>query len=140
MGAILERGETVQVVISLGASEYLPVPDLSGLSEEEAEKRLKEAGFTQVRKESVYQERGEDGIVINQSPEDGEVMPANAPVTLFVNRLAGQEERQIPFLLGEDIFQAVREAEAAGFGRVLINMIDMAGSRGRWWRSTRRAI
>lgn len=131
MGAILERGETVQVVISLGASEYLPVPDLSGLSEEEAEKRLKEAGFTQVRKESVYQERGEDGIVINQAPEGGEIMPANAPVTLFVNRLAGQEERQIPFLLGEDMFQAVREAEAAGFGRVLINMIDMAGSPGQ---------
>lgn len=131
MGAIIERGETVHVVISLGASEYLPVPDLSGLSEEEAEKRLKEAGFTQVRKESVYQERGEDGIVVNQSPEGGEVIPANAPVMLFISRLSGQEERQIPFLLGEDMFEAVREAQAAGFGRVLLNMIDMAGSPGQ---------
>ena len=71
MGAILERGETVQVVISLGASEYLPVPRIFPACPKRRRKRLKEAGFTQVRKESVYQERGEDGIVINQSPEGG---------------------------------------------------------------------
>lgn len=131
MGVLVERGEHVQVVVSLGAGDLLDMPNLLGMDEKSAEEALHKAGFTQVVIEGVYHAAAEDGEVVEQYPGSGERVSADVTVVLSVNRQNSQLAEVIPQLVGQDMFTAVLQASEAGFSRVLINMIDMAGSPGQ---------
>ncbi len=131
MGVLVERGEKVQAVVSLGAGELLDMPNLIGMDEQNAEETLRKVGFTQVVTEGVYDAAAEDGEVVGQYPDSGERVSADATVVLQVNHVNSQLAEVIPQLVGQDMFTAVSQASEAGFGRVLINMIDMAGSPGQ---------
>ena len=81
--------------------------------------------------EGVYDAAAEDGEVVGQYPDSGERVSAEATVVLQINHVNSQLAEVIPQLVGQDMFTAVSQASEAGFGRVLINMIDMAGSPGQ---------
>ena len=68
---------------------------------------------------------------MEQYPGSGERVSADVTVVLSVNRQNSQLAEVIPQLVGQDMFTAVLQASEAGFSRVLINMIDMAGSPGQ---------
>ena len=88
-GTSLERGDTVQVNVSLGAdpAPSEEIPDVLGLGEEEARDELRAAGF-RVRVVKVDAPApAQRGRVVDQQPRAE--APAGWEITLSVGRLAG---------------------------------------------------
>ena len=80
-GGQLSRNAPVQIVVSAGATmgEPLDVPDVSGVSEDEARQTLEDAGF---RVEVIRV--GDGATVEDQQPEFGVTAFRGAVITLFV--------------------------------------------------------
>jgi len=80
-GGQLSRNAPVQLVVSSGATagEPLDVPDVTGVSEDEARQTLEDAGF---RVEVIR--TGDGTTVEDQQPEFGVTAFRGAVVTLFV--------------------------------------------------------
>ncbi|MFC8501409.1 Stk1 family PASTA domain-containing Ser/Thr kinase [Pedococcus sp. NPDC057267] len=79
-GGTLYRGDTVKLVVSKGP-EMVPVPDVQGKQEAEAEKILTDAGF-KVQKDRFM--GGVFGTVRSQSPAGGGQAPKGSVVTLVI--------------------------------------------------------
>ena len=131
MGVMIEEGERVDIVISLGAQDLLAMPNLIGLSEEAAAERLSRMGFTEIIKKDAYQANLTSDEVIAQYPEGGMHIRADETVILTINRSTSMLVEQMPQLVGQDMFYAVKQAVDAGFEKVLINMIEMDGVPGQ---------
>lgn len=91
-GAILEKGSTVSVVVSLG-KQMSVVPELSGLTLEEAEQTLQKAGLVC---ESVqeYSNSVEQGRVIRQETEEGTQLEPDSAVKVVVSLGAAPVQRK----------------------------------------------
>lgn len=72
-GTPLAKGSVVTLTISTG-TEGVDVPNVSGLSFEDAQKRLRDEGFA-VKKTEGYSSNIEKGYIITQSPAGGEKRP-----------------------------------------------------------------
>ncbi|MDU0315169.1 Stk1 family PASTA domain-containing Ser/Thr kinase [Phycicoccus sp. M110.8] len=79
-GGTLYRGDSVKLVVSKGP-EMVPVPDVQGKQEAEAEKILTDAGF-KVQKDRFM--GGVFGTVRSQSPAGGGKAPKGSVVTLVI--------------------------------------------------------
>ncbi len=88
-GVPMENGDRVRVSVSTGSAQR-ELPEVAGLSYDEAEARLLELGFL-TTKEFVYSETVEPGIVIGywEDHQAGESFPRGAAVQLLVS---GEEE------------------------------------------------
>ncbi|CDA69014.1 putative uncharacterized protein [Clostridium sp. CAG:510] len=111
-GTPLAKGSVVTLTISTG-TEGVDVPNVSGLSFEDAQKRLRDAGFA-VKKTEGYSSNIEKGYIITQSPAGGEKAPMGSEVTVKVSR--GQEDYtvKVPNLLGLPEDEAVAQLIEAG--------------------------
>jgi serine/threonine-protein kinase len=107
---LLQRGDTVDLVVSLGV-HFVTVPDqLVGLSEEDARTALRAAGLRVGRVIS----RNSDapaGQVLQTDPASGISVAENSRVTLFVSN--GQVK--VPDVVGKDVAVAEGLLEQAGF-------------------------
>lgn len=104
------EGSTITVVVSKG-QEVVPVPKVVGEKVEDAEKKLKDAGL-KVTIEEEYHDKIEAGIVIKQSPEDGEEVSGNTEVKITVSK--GTKMVRVPNLIGKTEAEAKKEIENAG--------------------------
>lgn len=88
-GARIERGDTVTLIVSVG--NRTTMPDVTGLSEDEARRLISEAGLFV----SFVDRQGRDrlgdqfdqvapGTVVSSIPRGGELVERNSPVTLGV--------------------------------------------------------
>ncbi len=68
----VEYGTKINVVVSLG-SEYVEVPDLSGMTLDEAEEALEEVGLKLGDVDEEYDDEIPAGEVISWDPEDGKL-------------------------------------------------------------------
>ncbi len=88
----VEKGSTVVVYVSKGPSSgdtgMVDVPDVLGYTEEEARKTL-DAAKLLVNVEYIKIKDKKDGIVVSQSPENGERTSELSTVTIIVNKLDG---------------------------------------------------
>ena len=94
-GTEVEEGERVDVVVAAGAT----VPGVIGMTQEEAEATILEAGFTP----SVLSEPNdefEEGIVFGQDPEEGAELEPGDTVTIVVSE--GPEAQEMPDVTGEN--------------------------------------
>ena len=83
-GMYLREGTTVAVSISKG-KEKLALPDLTGMTKEEADETLKDAGYRPVYV-NWYEESGEDlGKVRGQYPEAGTKLEPGNDVMVYVS-------------------------------------------------------
>ena len=82
-GTECEETQKISVVISKGV-EQVTVPDVTGKSQEEAEKALETAKLKS-ETESVYSSDVESGYVVSQSEEAGESIDKNSTVTISVS-------------------------------------------------------
>jgi beta-lactam-binding protein with PASTA domain len=69
----VQLGDTVLIVVSQGPAP-VEVPDLIGLSQAEAEAALTELGLTMVADTQGVADSEQDGLVIDQNPNAGEVL------------------------------------------------------------------
>jgi eukaryotic-like serine/threonine-protein kinase len=110
-GDELAQRATVAVVVSLGI-EQVAVPDLSGMSREEAQEALAEAGLEVRFEEAFSDEVPQAGRVIRQSTGAGQEVDKGATVTLTVSR--GPLTVEVPNVRGKSLADGRAEVEAAG--------------------------
>jgi beta-lactam-binding protein with PASTA domain len=106
-----EEGSTVNLTVSLGPAPSA-IPDVVGLREDQATKKLEKAGF----EVSVEQDSSDDvqrGRVIETSPSPGFEAAAGETVTITVS--TGSDLVTIPSVVGLDRFEASNQLENAGF-------------------------
>jgi beta-lactam-binding protein with PASTA domain len=85
VGALLPRGETVELVIAVGPAEpeLVTVPDVTGLEVKRAFTVLKEAGLrAEPRIERVETATAKPGTVLGQRPQPGSRVRFNETVSL----------------------------------------------------------
>ncbi|MBO4563495.1 MAG: Stk1 family PASTA domain-containing Ser/Thr kinase [Clostridia bacterium] len=106
-------GSVVYVTISSGM-ETATVPDLYGMTVEEAKRALEAAGL-QLDKNIEYQTSSEPvGTVIHQSVDPQETVMAGDAVAITVCRETAYQSTKMPELVGSDINSAIDILEEAG--------------------------
>ena len=112
-----EAGEEVQkesvVTLTLGVDEasYVEIPDLLGLKEKKAEKKLKDLGL-KVNLAYATSDTIEAGYVMAQNPVGGAKVAKGFAVTITVSK--GLEEVRVPSLYGMSQTAAQRQLESVG--------------------------
>jgi eukaryotic-like serine/threonine-protein kinase len=109
-GTSVSRGSTVTITVSSGPRE-VEVPDLVGLTYEEAVDALNEVNL-EPRRVEVFSQR-QPGEVVNQDPKSGERVDEGTEVEVRVSK--GVRQVGVPDVLGQSESSARSELEAAGF-------------------------
>jgi serine/threonine-protein kinase len=110
-GEKADEGSTVTIQVSSGPGEA-PIPLVQGLPADEAEARLREAGFPSERR-AEFSDTVKNGRVIETSPSAGSNVRKGTTVTLVVSR--GKEKVQVPDVVGSSREDAERTLQDAGF-------------------------
>ncbi len=121
---ILEEGGTVTLYVSLGRA-FTPVPNLEGLSQEEAEAALVDVELVLGEVGSANSETVEAGVVLDWSADDverPEELRHGSEVDLVVS--AGPAPRTVPSVAGKTEDQAVAELEAEGLRSDVVSRFD----------------
>ena len=93
--------------------EALPVPDVMGLTLDEAGKILKEQKMRWQLSDSVYVTLVKPGAVVSQNPEPGSKVKENRNIFLTMNALA-PEKVKMPDVVGVSLRQAKTALESQG--------------------------
>ena len=108
-GKEVTKGTRVRLLVSSGP-EQVAVPDVTGLSRDSAESRLRDDGFGV----SVLEEESDEpeGDVISQNPAGGTELPRGDTVTITVS--TGQPQVDVPDVIGLSERSASSRLRAAG--------------------------
>ena len=107
----LAKGETVNIVISLGAKKN-SVPNLSGMTADQAQKAIEDAGF--VAKFGGNENSDADkNTVSRQDPAAGQEKDEGTTITYWIS--TGPEMGNVPNVIGNDRATATKMLEDAGF-------------------------
>ncbi|AUG76770.1 serine/threonine protein kinase [Kitasatospora sp. MMS16-BH015] len=85
VGARVRKSDPVKVSLSKGP-QRIAVPNLTGLTQDEAEKSLTTAGLTAGTVDEEYSDTVEEGDVISSSPGTGAPLPVGSAVALTVSK------------------------------------------------------
>ena len=113
-GTYVEKNSTISYYVSSGP-ETIAIPEVAGLTQEEATTALNGAGFTNIRTENANSDVIPRGSVISVSPNAGEMVMASSEITLQVS--SGPENPvpvQVPNYRGQKIDDAKENAESLG--------------------------
>ena len=114
-GRNVDDGSSVAVFVSNGPGT-VKVPDLLGLTEADAKRRLRAAELTpDVQRESSAKVAG--GLVIRTDPSEGRPVDRRSEVTLFVS--SGPEQVVVPDVTGQDETSAVTALRGKGLSAVV---------------------
>lgn len=94
-GTIVTQGSTIRVVVSDGPPPCCTVPDLKGLTRNEAEERLRRAGLD-LGTVSVKVSGEEPGTVIEQAPEGGDSLSPGGKVSIVLAVRPDEDENKGP--------------------------------------------
>jgi serine/threonine-protein kinase len=97
----------------IGGPEKIVVPDVTGMTEEEAVEALTAVGLTVGDTEETNSEDVEAGSIITQSPEPGVEVELGTAVKLVIS--AGKELFAVPDVVGLTESEAIEALRAAGF-------------------------
>jgi eukaryotic-like serine/threonine-protein kinase len=109
-GVQLDEGQTVEILVSSGLIR-VAVPNMIGLKEAEARRRLEAAKF-EVKIERVFASAPE-GTVVDQQPQSGERAAPGSLVTLKVSK--GPNLKPVPDVIGLLEEEALTRLRASGF-------------------------
>jgi len=109
-GTEVDTGTSVDLVVAMGEGD-IEVPDLTGLSADDATKALEAAGFEVKVVET--ESDAEAGTVVDQSPEPGAMVAPGSTVTIIVS--AGVAEILVPKVVGMTQEEATSTLEEAGY-------------------------
>ena len=111
-GEKADEGSTITLSVSRGPG-ITPVPDVSGLDEEAATKRLEDAGFN-VDPAFRFDDKVPEDRVIGTEPAAGASIESGSTVTLLISR--GSNKVEVPDVTGLSDEQALRALEAEDLG------------------------
>ena len=97
-----EEGSKIDIMVSQGESpvDQVEVPDLSNMTQEEAEAKLAEYGLTPRRGDDRPDDNIESGKVCGQNVEPGEMVARNSTITFYLS--SGAEPIEVPDVTGQD--------------------------------------
>ena len=81
------RGAVISLKVSRGNG--VTVPDVSGMTRDDAENTLRSAGFKVDRNEQDVLDPTQDGIVVGQSPAGGSAAKSGDRVTITIGKFGG---------------------------------------------------
>jgi eukaryotic-like serine/threonine-protein kinase len=110
-----DKGSTVTLFVSNGPSTA-QVPDVLGLSEIDARRRLRRAGFKPVVSREGSSKVAE-GNVIRSDPGAGARIERESRVTIFVS--SGPKEVTVPDVVGQDQDEATSRLREEGLGVII---------------------
>lgn len=108
----VEIGSEVSLVVSAG-QELFALPDFAGMTEGDALKAVREAGFELDTIQREFNKEVPDGTVIKTVPEAGSEVAAGTRITLYISK--GTELTQVPDVVGDKQGDAKTQLEQAGF-------------------------
>jgi serine/threonine-protein kinase len=121
--SIIEEDGTVEVVISSGSGQArINVPNLMGLTLEQARQLLEESGLSLGSSQSEYSGQFDAGEVIRQSPSYNTGTDTGESVNIIVSK--GPEKILVPNIIGVDFNYALRHLDSLGV-RVITNIIPL---------------
>jgi eukaryotic-like serine/threonine-protein kinase len=87
-GTQIRAGDPIALIVSSGAQQ-VQVPQVQGLTEQNARTALQNAGLEANVQSQPVQNENQDGIVVQSSPASGTSVPQGSTVTLFVGKFQG---------------------------------------------------
>ena len=111
-GGKILRGTTVGAIVSKGKERY-PMPDVVGVKQSTAEKRLQQGNLEVGEVEDQYSEKVDDGQVIGASVDPGSQLKRDTEVDLVVSK--GREPITIDDHAGQQVDAAEQDLTSAGF-------------------------
>jgi serine/threonine-protein kinase len=115
-GGKVEEGSTITLNVGSGPT-VVAVPDVTGLTEPEATKRLESAGF-QVNVQQQFSKTVKKGLAIETEPAVGTQLSTAQPVSLVISR--GANTVSVPSVVGMDDQAALAALQSAGLSGVLV--------------------
>ncbi len=113
VGALLMIGGILALTLGLFGGNDVEVPNVKGLTYEEAEEKLKEFGLNIDQGEPIFSEEYEIDTVAGQTPEVGDSVKEGSTVT--VNLSKGDEEGLAPNVVGMQEDDARKKIEEEGY-------------------------
>ena len=110
-GEKVKKQTVIEVVICSGAEE-VEVPDVSGNTQDEAWKILKDKGFTDYEVQMEYSDEYDNGEVITTTPAAGETTTVDTKIVLVVSK--GAEKAEVPNLVGKTVSEAQKALSNKG--------------------------
>lgn len=107
----LEKGGKINIVISKGVKKG-SIPNLSGMTSEQAEKALKDAGLKAQYAGNEASDADKD-TVSRQDPAAGKEVDEGTTVKYWIS--TGPEDTSVPNVVGSDQASAKAQLESAGF-------------------------
>ena len=108
---LVEEGSTIDLVISVG-EERSAVPDIIGLTEEEALQLIREAGLVRGQVDREFDPDVPEGRVISSNPAAGEEVPAGSQVSYVISR--GEELVTVRPAVNRSEAEAIARLEEQG--------------------------
>lgn len=110
-GEKVKKQTVIEVVICSGAEE-VEVPAVSGNTQDEAWKILKDKGFTDYEVQMEYSDEYDNGEVIKTTPAAGETTTVDTKIVLVVSK--GAEKAEVPNLVGRTVSEAQKALSDKG--------------------------
>ena len=110
-GEKVKKQTVIEVVICSGAEE-VEVPNVSGNTQAEAWKILKDKGFTDYEVQMEYSDEYDNGEVIKTTPAAGETTTVDTKIVLVVSK--GAEKAEVPNLVGKTVSEAQKALSDKG--------------------------
>ena len=110
-GEKVKKQTVIEVVICSGAEE-VEVPAVSGNTQDEAWKILKDKGFTDYEVQMEYSDEYDNGEVIKTTPAAGETTTVDTKIVLVVSK--GAEKAEVPNLVGKTVSEAQKALSDKG--------------------------
>ena len=105
------------LVIGLATGKFskkeIEVPDLRGMTYEQAEEQLKDRGLEIKEGDKVFSDEYEAGLIVAQDPKAKAKVKEGTVVTVDVSM--GASEGAVPYLVGMTESEAIKAIEDAGF-------------------------
>lgn len=108
-GTSVQRGSTVSLVLSTGQTE---VPDLTGMTQEEARSALSEAGLTVGNVTQEESSTVEEGRVISHTPNKGGQVRQGSEVSIVIS--SGSSKVTVPDVTGMSQEEATKALQDKG--------------------------
>lgn len=105
--------------------EFIKVPSVKGLQVEEANGILKASGLSYEISDSLYQNNGTPGAIIEQTPKENSNIKSGRTVFLTI-QAKGQQMIPIPELKDYTTRQAQAQLNSLGFKNILIEEVPSA--------------
>lgn len=127
-GAVVKAQRTIHLTVSKGnKGEEVLIPDLKGLTMDEAEKILKEIGLSIGKVKYEASDSVENGHIISQSPKSPNKVEKGTKINLVVCRKSSDETKQtkaLPDTSGMSLDAAIKALQDAGYNVGNISNLD----------------